>query len=419
MNRNEGSLAAPGDSLTPDAPSGNPTNAPLGALRAALTLLVVAHHAVLAYHPWAPPPALSLLAEPRLWPAFPIVDAHRTSGLDLFVGWNDTYFMSLLFLIAGVFAWPSLVRKGAATYLRDRVRRLGVPFLVGAGLLAPLAYLPTYLAAVRAGAPQPGSFVAQWLALGSWPAGPVWFLWVLLAWSAGAALAYRFLPRWGESLGQWSGCFGRRPIRFAIALISVSAAAYLPLATHFTAERWVDFGPFWIQISRSLLYAVYFVAGIGLGACGRDRGLLEPGGKLARRWPLWAVAAALSFGVAVAALLGIVGSMQKGGPGILLLSAGHLAFVTCCALTSLAALAIFLRFAQKPLRPGSWLGSLSANAFGIYLLHYACVSWLQLELLPVSLAGFTKPLIVFSGAVAASWTMTALLRRIPAVARIL
>lgn len=388
----------------------------LDALRAVLTLLVVAHHAALAYHPWAPAPAVSLLAEPRLWMAFPIVDGARAPGLDLFTGWNDTFFMSLLFLVAGAVAWPSLARKGAGAYFRDRLRRLGLPFLVAAGLLAPLAYFPTYLAAVRLGSPQPGSFVEQWLALGCWPAGPAWFLWVLLAFGGVSALLYRVAPGWGEALGRLTARLTRSPLLYFLALLAISAAAYLPLAAHFRPENWLDFGPFWIQISRALHYAVYFTAGAGLGACGLDRDLLDPDGKLARRWPLWAAAATLSFALAVAMLLAIVGTFEHGGPSLALLIAGNLAFVLCCGASSLAVLALFVHRARRMPR---WLASLAANAFGIYLFHYACVSWLQLALLGAALPGLVKALLVFAGAVAASWLATALLRRIRAVAGIL
>jgi hypothetical protein len=46
----------------------------LGYLRAFLVVLVVAHHAALAYFPYAPPPNASLVTQPRWWPAFPVVD---------------------------------------------------------------------------------------------------------------------------------------------------------------------------------------------------------------------------------------------------------------------------------------------------------------------------------------------------------
>jgi len=391
-------------------------NVPLGALRAVLTLLVVAHHAFLAYHPWAPAPATSLIAEPRFWAAFPIVDTQRSQGIDLLIGWNDTFFMSLLFLLSGLFAWPSLVRKGARGFFRDRLIRLGLPFLVAAGLLAPLAYLPTYLAAVRHGAPQPGSFLDQWFALGTWPAGPAWFLWVLLAIGGAAAIAYRVAPGWGTVLGRWSGRLSGRPALYFAALVAASAAAYLPLAAAFRPETWLHFGPCWIQISRALHYTVYFAAGAGLGAFSLDRGLLDPRGKLARRWPLWGIAAAISFAAGIVALLAILDSFPSGGPSFALTTAGNLTFVLCCGLTSFAVLAIFLRFARHSNR---WLDSLTANAYGIYLLHYVGVSWLQLALLDTPARGAVKGLVVFLGAVAASWGATALLRQMPAVARVL
>ena len=39
-------------------------NLAVGYLRAFITLLVLAHHAVLAYHPFAPPPPATLVAQP-------------------------------------------------------------------------------------------------------------------------------------------------------------------------------------------------------------------------------------------------------------------------------------------------------------------------------------------------------------------
>src|SRR5687768_5239685 len=161
-------------------------NAPLGALRTFLTLLVVAHHALLAYHPFAPPPPESLVSQPRMWRAFPIVDSQRWAAASLLVGFNDTFFMSLMFLVSGVFAWPSLTRKGAGTFLRDRLLKLGLPFVVSAALFAPLAYYPTFLSLGPQGVP----FSRQWLSLGQWPAGPAWFLWVLLAFGLLASLLY-------------------------------------------------------------------------------------------------------------------------------------------------------------------------------------------------------------------------------------
>lgn len=148
---------------------------------------------------------------------FPIVDHHRWSVSDLIVGFNDTFFMSLMFLIAGVFTWPALVRKGVTRYIGDRRRRLGVPFVVAAGILAALAYYASWLANVAR--TQGGSFWQQWFAIGEWPAGPAWFLWVLLAFSALAAAATSIAPSWGAKLGPVIGRIGERPI-LAFALLA-------------------------------------------------------------------------------------------------------------------------------------------------------------------------------------------------------
>ena len=59
---------------------------------------------------------------------------HDWAGLGLFTGFNDDFFMSLMFFISGLFVWSSLQRKGSASFVRDRLRRLGIPFLFATGM---------------------------------------------------------------------------------------------------------------------------------------------------------------------------------------------------------------------------------------------------------------------------------------------
>ena len=53
------------------------------------------------------------------------------------------------------------------------------------------------------------------------------------------------------------------------------------------------------------------------------------------------------------------------------------------------------------------LDSLSDNAYGIYLLHYIFVVWLQYAWLGVGLDAIGKASIVFAGALALSWAASA------------
>src|SRR5450631_540074 len=268
-------------------------NVSLGYLRAFITVLVVAHHAALAYHPFAPPSPASLVAQPRLWPAFPVVDDAHWSGFALLVGFNDVFFMSLMFFLSGLFVWKSLQHKGARAFLRDRVVRLGVPFVVAAALLAPLAYYPTYLTTPSHSGL--AGFWQQWRSLGNWPAGPAWFIWVLLAFDCVATALFLVLPKWGEALGRMTARASRRPAVFFGLVIALSALAYIPMELKFTGFDWASWGPFFFQTSRIVHYLVYFMLGAGVGALGIGKGLLAPDGKLARRWILRAVAALVAF----------------------------------------------------------------------------------------------------------------------------
>jgi hypothetical protein len=374
----------------------------LGVLRAAITVLVIAHHVALGYHPFAPPPLPSLTAAP-FWQAFPVVDAARWSGALWLVACNDAFFMSLMFLISGVFVWRSLQSKGAARHLQDRVRRLGLPFLVAAAVLAPLAYVPSYLQ--TGAAPSWSGFWRQWLALPSWPAGPAWFLWLLVAYNAVAAAAYPLARRWGAGIAAAAECIGRRPLAAFAILVSASAAAYVPMAVAFSPLDWTAVGPFAVQTSRAIHYGVYFAAGIAIGTAGIDRGLVAPTGALARRWPRWVLAAAVAFGAAIAISLRDIAAAGRGPWHV----AGALGFVVACAALCFAFLAAFLRV---PWRRARLIDSLRGSAYAMYVVHYAIVSWLLYALLGAALPAPAKAGVAFAGALAASWLVAAVLRRI-------
>ncbi len=388
-----------------------PYNLAAGYLRAALIALVVAHHSVLAYLSFVPPPPRSLGTQPQLWLAFPVTDRLHWSGFDLFAGFNDLFFMSLLFFLSGLFLWSSLERKGIGRFVRDRVWRLGLPFLFAVVLVAPLAYFPSYLLTGRSA--DLLGFGREWLSLGHWPTGPAWFLAVLLAYDCLAAALSARLPHWGPSLGRAISCGFRTPAALFALLCTVSAAAYVPMAVAFNPLSWVAFGPFTFQTSRIFHYAVYFVMGVALGALGLDRSLLARGGQLASRWPRWLAAALGAFVLNIAVSLTAVSlhGQSRGWTALV-----GLTFVLSCAASSFACLACFARFAVKRSRV---LDSLRDNSYGVYLVHYAFVTWLQYALLKSILPAFAKGGVVFIGALALSWATVAALRRIPAVARII
>ena len=400
-----------------DAPGASPADGrcrPIDRLRTLITLMVLLHHAVLAYHPYTPPVPVDWGAAPMIWRAFPVVDAARVPGFDLLVAFNDMHFMALMFLIAGLFAWPALSHKGAAGFLRDRARRLGIPFLVAAGVLAPLAYYASYLQA--GGVPGLGAYWQAWSTLGVWPAGPAWFLWVLLAFSALAALIHRYAPGWGAAAATRANAMAARPSRLWLALVALSAVVYLPLSQTVGAMHWFEFGPFTAQTARIGHYALYFALGAVLGTQDLDQGLMRRDGALARHWLRWTNIAVLVFVVSMAVIVATFVALSKGSLGRGLWISADLGFAVSCAAISLMWLALCARFGH---RGGRAWASLARNAYGMFLVHYVYVAWLQYALLDAPWPGVAKAVMVFAGTVLLSWATSAALRRIPAVGRLI
>jgi len=78
-------------------------------LRSSVTVAVVVHHSALAYNTFSYYDSAHCARS-----AAPIVDTVRFAPLDALVGWNDIFFMSLMFFISGLFVVPSMARKGSA-----------------------------------------------------------------------------------------------------------------------------------------------------------------------------------------------------------------------------------------------------------------------------------------------------------------
>jgi glucans biosynthesis protein C len=387
-----------------------PASIALSNLRAVTILIVITFHSILAYLASLPAGPYPFDSAPYRWVAFPVVDSQRWFGFDLFCAWLNLSMMALMFLLAGLFTAPSLAAKGPWTFLADRFRRIGLPLLPAVILLAPL----TYYAAFRTTAADPSfsAYVQSLLALPFWPTGPQWFLWELLAFTLVAALLYRVAPGVLLALARGAAALAGNPFRFYVALVAVSAVAYVPLTLFYSQWSWTNFGPVAFETTRPLLYLVFFFAGAALGARGLGRGLLDCEGLLARRWWAWLLLTFAGFSI-----WGIASSVTLGDwdqvPVAIKLAAA-LGLLMGCASGCFFMIGTALRFLRKRRRV---LDSLSQNAYRIYLLHYLFAIWLQYALLGVELPAIAKGAIVFAGTLLVSWPLSAALGSVSLVAR--
>lgn len=378
-------------------------------LRAALTVLVVVHHAALAYT------TFSVYRLPRYTTSTaPVVDGTRSQALDFLVGFNDGFFMPLMFLIAGLFVWPSLRRKGPLSFLKDRARRLLLPFLATTLVLVPLAYYPSYLGTGR---PRDvGRFLRDFYFVDGWPAGPSWFLWVLFIFSAVVAILFPALQRWIDRETVLEGKTPLRPFWGVLAwTFGTGLLCWLIGGAVAPFTWWRPFGPFWVQAERAPLYFGYFLLGVGLGRKGTDGPRWHRDAPLFRLWPIWMASAILAYlGVVRAAPL--LTADRPMLPSVWVASAGYwLLFATSCACAGLGLTGYFRRRVRGRL---GWMESLSANAYLIYLVHYVVIIWLHYALLSWSAPALLKFVVVLIGGVTLSWLAAAQLRRLPLIAAI-
>jgi glucans biosynthesis protein C len=380
-------------------------------LRAVVILLVLSFHSVLAYLQFLPAP-FPFDSPPYLWRAFPILDSQRWFGFDLYCAWQDVFLMSLFFFLSGLFVWPSLCRRGTTNFLHGRILRLGLPFFLVVAILMPPTLYPTYLQ--TASNLSVADYWRHWLALPFWPCGPMWFLWLLLVADFMAAALHRLAPGLGNLLIRVSSAAEAHPTRYFAGFVLASALGYVPLALAFTPAAWFEQGPFAFQLSRPLHYGLYFFTGLALGAGGVERGLLAADGPLVRRWPAWTVAAVVSL----LTWMGLTGlTMAEGASSSLGLQIlADLSFVFACCASCFAVLAVALRFISRRLPS---LAGLRDSAYGMYLVHYLFVVWLQFALLGMALPAVIKGAVVFGGTLFLSWSTVAALRRLPSVGQII
>lgn len=383
--------------IEPGEPRKKTRNLALDRARTFLTLVVLLHHAVIPYTFYGH-------TDPKEFFAF-----------DMIVLATDSFFMAMFFFLSGLFAWSGIGRKGAVNYLVDRLLRLGLPFVVCAFTIIPLAY---YAISLRQH-PEIGFSEFWWnmITTGPWPSGPIWFLWVLLIFDVVACILHRLSPNLLDPINRLSLRGRRRPAEFFAVMLAVTAAFYVPGLMMFGHARWFEFGPFSVQYGRVLLYATYFFFGAGIGVAQLDRGLLAADGRMARVSWDWMVLAIVPY-YFMWLLIGV--KRENLGNPSPLPGWYEAAYALCFTVFSVAImfliLAYFLRFAQSG---KSVLDVMQSDAFGMFLVHYPITLWLVYWLHDFNVPAIAKATIVFVLTVVLSWVATRVLRSVPGATTVL
>jgi hypothetical protein len=362
-------------------------------LKVGLIATVIAGHGVLGY-----------VDIRDIWPYNNVQEAtlSTVSVVVLFalVGPFAFFMMALLFLVAGLLTPGSVARKGPGRFARDRLLRLGVPFVVFLLLLWPgllyAVYRPfglfsgTYWAFFRDNYPD---------------SGPLWFVGVLLLLSLAYAGWRRIRP-----VARTRG----RPLSVRVLVLlalAVSGASFLiRLIYPYGGQGPLDLNEFqWPEC------AALFVLGIVASGEGWLSAVPDRIGWVARTVTLW-VAGATAAILGVTIPLGVPPEDFAGGwhwPALLFALVGG----PLTVFGSIWLLAAAQRHLQRPLPHGA---ALARSAYGAFLLQGIFVLGLAVALRPLPVPAEVKALVVAAGGVIGSFALSWLLvAHVPPLRRVL
>jgi hypothetical protein len=319
----------------------------------------------------------------------------------------------VLFLIAGLLTQPSLHRKGAPVYARDRLLRLGVPFAAFVLVLQPSAMYVME----RNLAGYTGSFWASLLGEEQiLDTGPLWFVGVLMIFSLGyAGFAW----------------VGRRPIRAGLSGAGRPRRVEIRLRHLFLLMAAVTVATFLVRLgfpfdseNKYLDLNLYqwpaCLAMFTLGIVASGRGWLTAiPDRLRRQAGAATLAALITFGLytAFSTIAGIGEETWGGGWN-------WFAFVFAALESALTVfgpvwlLAVAQRRMNPPLRRAG--PAASRSAYGAFILQSVVLIGLAMAMRPLPLPAEIKAVLLATAGLAGSFGIAWLLiSRLPGVARII
>jgi fucose 4-O-acetylase-like acetyltransferase len=331
--------------------------------------------------------------------------------------------MGLFFMIAGYFTPPAYDRKGARGFLVNRLKRLGIPWLIYEVIINPLIH---YAVDVHGGECQGGLYDCQFQgtfwqylkdfprASGSFGYGPVWFLEALLIFSIFYAL-WRMLaapvtPAAAVEPGRTRVVPGSGAIVLFALVIGLST-----FVVRFWFKAFVKYEPFHLEFGRFPQYIALFVA--GLWACRHDW-LVAFSDRQAKTWRWVALACVLTLpplAVAAGVLSGTLDERATGGLNWLSLAYSLWEGFLCVSMI----ISILAWFRRRLDHQGRLARAMSESAFAVYVLHPAIIVPLALALSGIQMNLSLKFLLMAPIAVTLCYLVAYALRKVSLVRTIL
>lgn len=363
------------------------------ALRVAVIVMVVAHHASQPYGPTGG--------------EWPITDPSNSEWLAPFYIVNAAFGMGLLFLLAGYFVPKSYDRIGAGRFLSSRWIRIGIPLAIFVLLVnVPVAFL------LESPRPSPGEFVRSLYDSGLQNAYVhLWFLGHLLLYSA-AYVGWRLIAdrRTGRPRRTWPVPSHRAILGFLVVLALVTWV----VRWWYPIDEWV---PLFFVVAAEPAHLPQYVALFAVGVIAYRGDWLR---RLSTRaGMIWLAIGLIASGGIYVVRLGASDRWRDiyagGGFAWQSLLASTWEALICVGMC----LGLIILFRQVFHRTSRLLVAMAAASYAAYILHLMIVVGLQAGMEGLELPALAKFGVVFSVGVLLAFGVGHLSQRVPGVRSIL
>ncbi|HSG42828.1 MAG TPA: acyltransferase family protein [Anaerolineales bacterium] len=355
-------------------------------LRIYLTILVIMHHAALAY------------GGTGGWSITDVVtDELSPILLTLFNALNQSYFMTAFFLLAGYFTPRSFEHKGTKNFLLDRFVRLGIPLLIytTVGININNFLVSKY----QLGIPFHLNF--------RYDAGHLWFVQVLLIF----ALLYTLFQR-GESnnnaVDQDDFPSNRK---IWITILTLSALTFLMRLIYPVGKTIIGIQPG---------HVVHYIFAFYIGTQAYHHGWFgKISNDIGKRWGYCAL---LTFPVLIAVM--VLGGVLEDESKVDLFMGSFTwqaaAYAVWESIMMVSVIIFLLYFFREKLNHANALTiGMAASVYTVYIIHQTILYGLNIGFLSMGIPSYTKFFIVSLIGVTLSFLLSIPVRKLPYAERVL
>jgi hypothetical protein len=342
---------------------------------------------------------------------WPFHDSTPNGIIDFFMFLCDVFFMAVMFFIAGYFFLADLLKKGLLKFIKSKLERLGLPWIIITVIILPILDYIHYMVNFKRQSLPMVTFMKYWILcmkkIGEFTIGwmdmstyyymidnfyqrYMWFISLLLFFFIIFALWYSFKPYIiKQNHPGLNVKDSKRDIQNIVSIASILMIVLFSIVRfmvypEFMSNGWFSLGNIvQFQFGKIVIYGCFF--GLGIRAYS---GRWFTGNNGFGKWWGWAIVCFCFFGLNMLVLKNLSSSENQ-------TIIAKTAFCIFYPLWAFSFLGFFISFAYRYWnKPTKFNKKLAKNSYNMYLVHYIIPFTFPLLLSHISIPIIIKFIIV-------------------------